>query len=185
MGAPDLARTEFRREALGYLAMPALYGALQAAGVFVPSPALLLLSLALVLMLLLQARSAGAAASTLPPTRRGGQPILVAPRPLEAADRAFVQQVNHTVVANALGFFLFLGALELHLRTLAAGATGATALLPGALLAIGVIIGGREAARIAAWRAVGDLASGSLPGLPLAGPSLRAYLEWRAGVGAE
>lgn len=185
MGAPELARTQFRREAVGYLALPALYGALMAGGLFVPSPTLVLLSLALVLLLLLQARSAGMAASTVSAARPPGPSVHVSPRPLEAADSAFVREVNYTVAANAIGFFAFLWALELHLRALASGATGPTALLPGALLAIGIIVGGREAARIAAWRAVEDLGAGRLPGLPEGGPSLRDYLEWRARVGSE
>lgn len=185
VGARELARSQFRREALGYLALPALYGALMTAGVFVLAPTLVLLSLALVFMLLLQARSTGAAAAVAGRARRSGQTSHALRGAIEAADRAFVRQVNYTVAANVLGYLAFLWALDLHLRAVEGGRTGPTALLPGALLAIVLIVGGHEGARIAAWRGVPELPEGRLPGLPDSGPSPREYLEWRAAVDAK
>ncbi len=185
MGAPDLARRQFRREALGYLALPVLYAGLMAAGVFLPSPTLVLLSALLVAVLLMQARSARAAGALAARRQRPSKATQASREALDAADGAFLRQVNFAVASGALGYIVFLGALDLHLRALASGAAGSTALLPGAVLGIGLIVGGREAARIAAWRPVGDLKAGRLPGLPDSGPTPRAYLEWRAGVEAE
>lgn len=185
MGAAELWHRQFSREALGYLALPALYAGLMAAGVFVASPALVLLSALLVGVLLLQARAAGAAArvaarSPAPPK------VALAPRKaLDAADAAFLRQVDYTVVTGALGYLVFLGALDLHVRVLASGQASSTALLAGALSSIALIVGGREVARFAAWRRVEFLQAGHLPGLRASGPTPRAYLEWRAGVEAE
>ena len=63
---------------------------------------------------------------------------------LAASGEAKDAWLNYTVAANALGYLAFLWALDLHLRALGGGATGPTPLLPGALLAIGLIVGGRE-----------------------------------------
>lgn len=150
VNARALRRKHVIRETLGYLALPAVYGALMAAGVFVFSPTLVALSFALVVLLLLQLRSAAIASAIVAKAAPAGGKA--PPRKaVEAADARFLAQVNYTLVANVAAYLVFLAGMDLHVRALAAGAPPGAALLIGAVAAVGVVIGGREAARRAAW----------------------------------
>jgi hypothetical protein len=154
MEAKALRRAQLRRETLGYLCLPALYGALMAGGVFVYSPTLVLVSLGLVMMLILQLRSrAISSAMVRPAPRSAGKPW--PPDALDAADLRFMRQVNYALAANVAAYLVLLEGIDLHVRALANGQPPGAALPVGAALAFALILVGREGARRAAWSGFG------------------------------
>ncbi len=183
MDVRALRRAQWIRECAGYLALPALYGALMAAGVLSFAPSLALLTLALVFLILLQSRSASAAGALVRHHRRplGG----AAPREqVDEADRRFLRQVAYASAGNVLGYLALLAGIDVHLRGAAVGAPPGIALWVGAAAALGVVLAGRALARRAAWSdfrecfpslwdSMGDAKGGRATRSPA------AYWEWR------
>jgi hypothetical protein len=183
----ELRRVQLARETLGYLAIPLLYGALMAAGVFLYKPELAVFTLILVLLLILQAR-AGRIASTIA-ARAGdaGRGPQAPARAVAAADQSVLAFVTYSTAASMAGYLVFLAALDLTLHMADRGEPGGLPLVLGTLAGIAIVVVGKDVARRLAWRGFAaqfpDVWQG--PGGMDRGKRVRTagqYLDWRMAV---
>lgn len=183
----ELRRVQLARETLGLIAIPLVYVLLMASGVFLWRPDLAMVTVALVAFLILQGR-AGRLSATL--AARGPEPLLGArfrPETLRAADARFLRSANYSSIAQFVGYLVFLAALDLALRQSGTASPKGALFLVMTVVALGVAIAGREAARRIAWKGF----AAQFPDV-WSGPSglggwrgvrgAADYLEWRSGA---
>lgn len=188
MDVKRLRRRHTLLESAGFLALPAVYVGLMAAGVLINEPSLALLTLGLVFMLVIQQRSTSVAMSVVPKRGKKGRTLWPAAE-LEAADSRFLRQAAFTAGTNLAAYLVFLLAIDRHLRAQAVGADPGFVVFAGAAAAIAVALFGKEAARRAAWKGFAAASPGmwaSKDGVDggRATRSPAAYLGWRDGTGA-
>jgi len=160
---------------------------LMAAGVFLWRPDLAMVTVALVALLILQSRAGRLSASL---ASRGEATSKAARFPagaVDAADARFLRAANFTVVAQFVGYFVFLVGLDVGVRQSGGAAPAGFPFLVLTAVGLATALAGREVARQGAWRGFATqfpevwAGPGGLDG----GRALRTagdYLEWRSGV---